>query len=140
METIGQRVKRFREEQKLTRKALARKAGVTVSTVSNVENGIRSRPRSLNSLALALGKDPYEVEFGSRTVGGDSTQGEREAQPPALLVQIDLLVQSLPEDKAAMVVDTLEELVTLLHGLPADKIEELANATKAMARGLKSAK
>jgi transcriptional regulator with XRE-family HTH domain len=53
---------RFREEQVLSQRELARTAGVTHATVWRLENGFdRARPLTVRKLAEALGVEPKEL-------------------------------------------------------------------------------
>lgn len=54
MKTIGDRLKHARETRGLKQVDLAKLAGVSQSTIGNVESGIRERPRSLIEIAKAL--------------------------------------------------------------------------------------
>lgn len=52
-------LKQLREERMLTQQDLASKAGLTVATLSRLENRkARPRPRTIRTLAEALGIDP----------------------------------------------------------------------------------
>ena len=62
--TIAERLKQAREKLGLTQLQLAAKAAVTQSTIANIENGIRKRPRDLVNLAKALNVDPSWLESG----------------------------------------------------------------------------
>lgn len=62
--TIAERLKQARDELGLTQIQLAAKAAVTQSTIANIENGIRKRPRDLVNLAKALNVDPAWLESG----------------------------------------------------------------------------
>lgn len=62
--TIAERLKQAREKLGLTQLQLAAKASVTQSTIANIENGIRKRPRDLVNLAKALNVDPSWLESG----------------------------------------------------------------------------
>jgi transcriptional regulator with XRE-family HTH domain len=54
-------LKRLRDEVMLTQKELAKLAGVSPSTVFNIENGGRARGRTLRKLANALDVEPREL-------------------------------------------------------------------------------
>lgn len=54
LKSLGQRVAWARERLELSQEELARKAGVSQSTIGNIEAGIRARPRQLLELAKAL--------------------------------------------------------------------------------------
>ena len=72
VETIGSRVKWAREQRGLTQAALAKVAGVSTSSIGNLEAGIRDKPRDLVALAFALGARPAWLATG---------QGEWEEAP-----------------------------------------------------------
>lgn len=52
--TIAERLKEAREAADLTQEQLAERAGVSQSTIGNLESGIRKNPRELLSIAKAL--------------------------------------------------------------------------------------
>lgn len=62
--TLADRVKHLRTKLKLTQPKLAEKAGVTQSTISNIEKGIRKRPREIVRIAEALRVNPQWLETG----------------------------------------------------------------------------
>lgn len=59
----GEKLKRYRRGSGLTQKELAQKAGVTQSTVTQIETGTiaEPRPRTLTKLANALGVTPTDL-------------------------------------------------------------------------------
>ena len=66
METLGERVKRLREERNMTQQQLADKAGVGQSTVNGIEKGARQKmPSSLVEIAHALRVDAYYLKTGT---------------------------------------------------------------------------
>jgi putative transcriptional regulator len=56
--------KELREKKFMTQRELAEKAGVTVETISRLENG-KYKPRfsTIKKLAKALGVEPNMIEF-----------------------------------------------------------------------------
>lgn len=54
----------------LTQEDLARAAGVTQSTIGNIEAGTRKSPRELLAIAGALGVDPLWLKTGKQTSAG----------------------------------------------------------------------
>lgn len=54
VKTIGERLKWAREQRKMTQAQLAKAAGVSTSTIGNLEAGIRGKPRELNAIANAV--------------------------------------------------------------------------------------
>jgi SOS-response transcriptional repressor LexA len=60
--TIGERVKWAREQRGLTQARLAKLAGVSTSTIGNLEAGLRDKPRELNAIAAALRASPQWIE------------------------------------------------------------------------------
>lgn len=74
MDTVGLREERQRKL--LSQRELAERAGVSATTIANIETGkIRPHPRTLRKLADALRVDPGELAEHLRTgpgVGSDS--------------------------------------------------------------------
>ena len=65
------RLRAWRERRALTQRELAAKAGLTVSTVNRLENGLQeARISSLRKLAEALAVDPGAL------IGGDAPDAE----------------------------------------------------------------
>ena len=64
MASIGSRVKWARELRGLTPAALAKSACVLTSSITELEAGVRDRPRDLTTLAVALGVRPAWLETG----------------------------------------------------------------------------
>lgn len=57
MDTLAKRLIRARERAKLTQKELSKEAGVSQSTIGNLEAGIRDTARKITSIARALDVD-----------------------------------------------------------------------------------
>ena len=59
MENLGERLKRLREKSGLSQAALARLAGLHISVVFKIEQGVRADPswNTVQALASALGVD-----------------------------------------------------------------------------------
>ncbi len=66
------RLREWRERRALTQRELAAKAGMTVSTVNRIENGLQ-RPRisTVRKLAEALGVAPEELIDWGAQVGAE---------------------------------------------------------------------
>lgn len=60
--TIGERLKWAREQRGMTQAALAKAAGVSTSTIGNLESGLREKPRDFLAIAAALRVNPYWLE------------------------------------------------------------------------------
>jgi transcriptional regulator with XRE-family HTH domain len=60
-ETPGQRIARLRKERDLTQQALATKARVSVSAISQIEQGRRAGPALRKALAKALRTTQEEI-------------------------------------------------------------------------------
>ncbi len=67
------RLREWRERRALTQRELAAKAGMTVSTVNRIENGLQeARISSLRKLAEALGVEPDELlDWQASAEGGE---------------------------------------------------------------------
>ena len=67
MKVIGAKLKRIREDRLLSHRELAKRAGVSPTTVINLENSQGNNPqlRTIRKIAEALGVDPFEfIERG----------------------------------------------------------------------------
>jgi len=68
--TLGETLSLLRRRKVLTLEELANEAGVTVSTLSRLENDLQTpRPSTLRKVAKALGVDPSELVFEERMLG-----------------------------------------------------------------------
>lgn len=67
LRTLGGRVKWARMQRQLSQAALGKAAGVSQSTIGNIEAGIRNKPRELLSIAAALEASPAWLEAGKGT-------------------------------------------------------------------------
>lgn len=73
-ERRGQLVTRLREQRLWTREKLAQEAGVSVTTVTGVEEGrTRVRLGTIEKLSQALGEDPLELLHPVETVAQAET-------------------------------------------------------------------
>lgn len=79
METIPDRLKRLRTEKGLSQAKLAAAAGVTQSTIGNIESGIRGYGESIVDIASALGVTPAYLRLQSN----ENTP----AAPPTLIAE-----------------------------------------------------
>lgn len=66
METLGKRLRKFRDDAGMKQGPLAAKAGLTRAAVSLIENDSTANPLAVNILKLAavLGRSPYDLMFG----------------------------------------------------------------------------
>jgi len=72
-EKIAQKIRWLREEQLLTRGELARKAGLTLTSVTNAEEGRHTvRLSTIRKLAKALDVDPSELVHPQQRGPADS--------------------------------------------------------------------
>lgn len=62
--TLPDRIKATRQKLGWSQARLASEAGVSQSTIGNIESGFRQRPRELVSIAQALGVSPEWLETG----------------------------------------------------------------------------
>ncbi len=65
METIGERVRRLREEMRLSQGRLAKLAQVTPSVISDLERGRQKASRKIDLIAAALGTTPSYLRTGT---------------------------------------------------------------------------
>jgi transcriptional regulator with XRE-family HTH domain len=82
MESIGQTVRRLRTNRQMTQQALAMAAGLSVSVVSQLEQGSNNDPRmsTLKALAKALDVTVDELVSPPEGEGGDEAESPG---PPA---------------------------------------------------------
>lgn len=76
MDTIGSRIKARREALGWSQRELAKAAGVSTSTIGNLEAGIRHQPRSLLSIAAALGMSVHELADGAVKTGAGAASAK----------------------------------------------------------------
>ncbi len=96
--TIAERLKHAREKRDLTQQQLAKIAGVTQSTIANIENGIRQKPRAIISIAKALAVDPGWLESGKgQAYPSNVTEAERSSSTSSTSIQaaLDVLEREL---------------------------------------------
>lgn len=62
--TLSDRIKATRQKLGWSQAHLAAEAGISQSTIGNIESGFRQRPRELVSIAQALGVSPEWLETG----------------------------------------------------------------------------
>ncbi|RUR69046.1 helix-turn-helix domain-containing protein [Variovorax guangxiensis] len=85
--TIGERIKFARNKRGLTQKTLAEAAGVSTSTIGNLESGAREKPRELNAIARALHASVAWIEAGRGAWESESNVGPG----PKLLGEVPLI-------------------------------------------------
>lgn len=92
--TIGERIKKIREEKGMTQQQVADKIGISYQNVSQYERGIRTpKSSSLRKIADALGVDVWEIiEFDNIEVDDWST----DTRPASVLRPSDLRRQRVP--------------------------------------------
>ncbi len=66
METLGKRLRKFRDDAGMKQGQMAAKAGLTRAAVSLIETDSTANPLAVNILKLAavLGRSPYDLMFG----------------------------------------------------------------------------
>ncbi|RJL23203.1 helix-turn-helix domain-containing protein [Bailinhaonella thermotolerans] len=85
--TIGQRIRRLREEQKLSQQELADRAGLDISTIVKLENGLRRNPRGTTVLQIAnaLDAEPATLLGKTERMGADRDGARIQAVRDVLL-------------------------------------------------------
>jgi transcriptional regulator with XRE-family HTH domain len=80
--SVGDRLKKLRTEARLTQQALAMKAGLSVSVVAQIEQGVNDDPRlsTLRALAKVLGATMNDLT-GNDDEGQEPPQPEPEEPP-----------------------------------------------------------
>jgi len=81
METLGQRIKRLRDQSKMTQEALSRASGITQTIISRLEQDKAKSTRDIVALAASLGVTAEELETGAPPRG---------YQPPVGTVNLSL--------------------------------------------------
>lgn len=76
MSSIGERIKKARmaHTPPLSQSDVARRAGVSQSTVGNLEAGIRKRPMDIVGIAAALGVSSEWLSTGEGSMNGGARQ------------------------------------------------------------------
>jgi transcriptional regulator with XRE-family HTH domain len=126
--TIGDRIKAARLKMDITQEELARRAGVSQSTIGNLEANTRHKPRELLQIADALGVSAYWLERGDSESRPPSTKHDAtHAVDQFAIATMKNLTIALPH---AYAIDCEKELravadaVTALHHA-ADKVHVL---------------
>jgi transcriptional regulator with XRE-family HTH domain len=71
-ECLGENLKKFRRERGLTQGQFAKKAGISLSFVQNLEKGKKwAGPKTISTLALALGVSEAELFEDCDRAGGE---------------------------------------------------------------------
>jgi transcriptional regulator with XRE-family HTH domain len=82
---IGERIKRHRERAGLTQQQLATKAGISLSNLSQIEQGQKEDPRisTVQAIAAALGMglDALVSDSGERAAPAGQPSAERTSAP-----------------------------------------------------------
>lgn len=105
--TLAERLTEARKRLGWSQAVLAERAGVSQSTIGNLESGTRSRPRNLLTIASALGVSAVWLEFGTGRMLADNPQLRPDVDELASLMQ-----SRLNEEQVAK----LRELVLALAG------------------------
>jgi len=112
-DSFGGRLKRLRQQRKISMAGLARKAGVSKPTLWKWErNDVRPRTKSIGSLAAALGVSESELLFG----GADAARDDASDQPRP------------PEHTSQPMSETLKRFkdeISRLAGVAADNVSIL---------------
>jgi len=80
MNNLAERLIWAREQKGLTQDALAKQAGVSQSTIGNLESGIRQTARKIIEIAAALNVDPMWLASGQGVAKPSATSEPRPAQ------------------------------------------------------------
>ena len=111
MRTLGERLKEAREEKQLSQSGLAKLAGVTQSTIGNLESGTRQNPRALLAIATALG---VNAEWLSTGRGSKHPQARTQSINP-LAARLGAMLDMVDGDRQqAIYADLLNRLAELL--------------------------
>ncbi len=99
MKTFGDRVRERREELGMSQEGLGKAAGISQSTIAQIERGRNQGTKHILALARALGLTPEWLETGKGTKHISTRTGV-----PGIDPEGDLIKQLLPEDKGNVVV------------------------------------
>lgn len=128
--TLAARLVEAREGVGLTQEAFAKKAGVAVGTIGNLEAGTRKRPRDLLAIAAAAGVRPEWLETGK---GPKYPRSDLAAADPELTEVERALVWAYRQGAAAidaqlerMVAEYRQELASIEPGPPRRRLHALA--------------
>ena len=100
METLGQRLRRLREERGYTQEELAKRAKCAQSTLSGLERDTRPKRPDLLGIADALKVDVYYLRDGvTRLAAGD-----------AKINEVATLMQSMSPEGKAIVLDKARDV------------------------------
>lgn len=97
METLAQRLIAAREAKEWSQPELAKKAGVSQSTIGNLEAGLRKRPRELLAIAHALGVEPRWLETGIGTMSKAPANYEIAERLPRALKKEESTMLAIPQ-------------------------------------------
>lgn len=94
MKTLATRLAWAREQKKLSQAELAKKSGVSQSTIGNLEAGIRLTARSITVIATALGVNPVWLADGKGEPYREVVQNDRVVYPSDIQDVIDLMLKT----------------------------------------------
>ena len=97
LSTLGKRLAYARQLRGFPRQQdLAKRAGVSQSTIGNLEAETRQRPRNLLQIASALGVSAVWLEFGTGPMEAENPRLRPEVSDLALLIDSSLSTEQVP--------------------------------------------
>ena len=112
-DSFGGRLKRLRQQRRMTMAGLARKAGVSKPTLWKWErNDVRPRTKSIGTLAAALGVSESELLFG-----GEEAAGNPASAPPQVPDRSTILTTGILKN--------FKDEISRLAGVASDKVSIL---------------
>jgi transcriptional regulator with XRE-family HTH domain len=112
-DSFGGRLKRLRQQRRITMAGLARKAGVSKPTLWKWErNDVRPRTKSIGPLAAALGVSETELLFGGAEAGRDTASAHPQAPDRSSILTNGIL-------------KNFKDEISCLAGVASDKVSIL---------------
>lgn len=124
VKTLADRIREARELMGWSQAQLAKEAGISQSTIGNIEAGTRHQPRSLMNVAAALHRRPKWLQTGQGPEFDDATASPVAPAPTAEQMRLLDVWGRLSKNQRTTLMDQLQataasniEIAEHLHGL-----------------------